>query len=80
MKIIILTLILLSLSVPVMSANKCIQECKADVMDIQQCIEEEKSFWEAKDLPDWHFKIVCKDLIRQEKLNCYAECRKEKTP
>jgi hypothetical protein len=56
----------------------CIKECKADVMDLQQCIQDEKNYWRYDEISDSYFKVVCRDLIKHERLKCYSECKEEK--
>ena len=59
------------------SFKVCTARCKADVMDIEQCIKDERHHWDAH-VSDLSLKHSCLDLIRNERLNCYANCEKER--
>jgi hypothetical protein len=53
--------------------NTCIAKCKMDVMYIDECVEDERSYWETN-TPDINLKHACMDLIRNERLNCRSIC------
>lgn len=59
------------------SFKLCTARCAADVMDIEQCIEDEREHWDAH-VSDRSLKHSCQDLIRNERLNCYADCEKQR--
>ena len=54
----------------------CTAECKTDVMYIDECIEDERKFWNPK-VSDINLKHACMDLIRNKRLECYSDCEKE---
>jgi hypothetical protein len=56
------------------SVEMCKQRCKSDVMQVEDCIADEKEFWETENTSDWIIMISCKDLIRNEKLQCIKDC------
>lgn len=56
--------------------NACIAKCKSDVIYIDECIEDERAYWEPS-TPDINFKHACIDLIRNERLNCRSQCEKD---
>jgi hypothetical protein len=59
------------------SFEVCTARCKADVMDINQCIEDERQHWDTH-VSKLALKNACMDLIRNEKLNCHSDCEKER--
>ena len=50
----------------------CVAECKADVMDPNQCVK--KEYWDSENTSQWQIKLSCEDLIRNEKLDCQIDC------
>jgi len=54
----------------------CVAKCKFDVMYIDDCIEEERAYWET-DVSEKILRNSCIDLIRNERLDCYSECAKQ---
>lgn len=59
------------------SYQQCIQRCKADVMQIEECIEDERNHWTNAHLVSKRIlRQTCRDLIRNERQYCYDECDK----
>jgi len=57
------------------SFQLCIAKCDTDVMYIDDCIEDERKYWQP--LPSEHMlRRSCMDLIRNERLNCHTDCEK----
>ncbi len=56
------------------SYNKCIAECIVDTTYLQDCILDEKQFWDSGNASTYRIKRSCRDLIRNEREYCYEEC------
>jgi hypothetical protein len=60
------------------SVKVCREKCKAQVFNIIQCIEEEKSYWDTDvKLSDYHYRQICLELIRNSKQECYDQCKEK---
>ena len=57
------------------SFDTCIAKCKTDVMYIDECIKDERRFWEPT-VSDINLKHSCLDLIRNERFACRSICEK----
>ena len=57
------------------SFETCIAKCKTDVMYIDECIKDERRFWESN-TSDINLKHACLDLIRNERFACRSICEK----
>jgi hypothetical protein len=67
--------VLTTTSASAATLDTCITRCKADVLDLDQCIHDEKNHWDAR--PSTNFKHACMDLIRNQKLNCEMDCDRD---
>ncbi len=60
--------------------DTCIARCKADVMQVHECIADERQYWEnGQHIPEKLLAQDCSDKIRNERQMCYAECGKEES-
>ena len=79
LSIVILMIVFLILAAIDSSAEvfgTCVAKCKADVMYVHECIEDEQGYW-GDSIPDAKLKNACIDLIRNERIDCYSLCAKK---
>lgn len=74
--IFIVLLVLTTTGVSAESFPTCIARCKADVMNIDECMQDEKIHWEAN--TSTNFKHACRDIIRNERFECRGLCEKNR--
>jgi hypothetical protein len=56
------------------SYSRCVAECQTDVMNLEQCIKDEKDYWDSKQTSYGALRLSCKQLIQNEKLDCKIDC------
>ena len=52
----------------------CVNTCLLDLPSIEECMVDERSFWNTENTSDLQIKRSCKDLIRYEKIDCQINC------
>jgi hypothetical protein len=52
----------------------CLNRCYLDLPDLKECISDEKENWEVNNISDSVVKRTCKDMIRNEKIDCQVKC------
>lgn len=54
--------------------QECFYRCKAEILDVEECINLERKIWDTSDLSDYQLTRICKFMIVDEVNNCRVFC------
>ena len=52
----------------------CVSQCYLDLPNIEECITDEKLYWNTENTTDLQIKRNCRDMISYEKIDCRINC------
>lgn len=75
--IIVIFMVIYASSCQADSFDKCVTECIFDVIQIEDCIWDEKQYWDSIQSSGYQIKKSCQELIRNERDYCIGDCARE---
>lgn len=77
--IVIFMMIFYATSARADSFDICVAECISDVMQVEDCIWDEKAYWDISKSSEFQLRRSCQELIRNERDYCTGGCAKKAT-
>lgn len=52
----------------------CVSRCYLDLPKIEECVEDEKTYWDSENTSVLQVKRTCKEMINYKKIDCRINC------
>lgn len=52
----------------------CVNRCYLDLPKVEECISDEKQYWDTSNITDLQIKKDCQHMIKSKKVDCHINC------